>query len=166
MPMRNRSRILKSLAVAAIFAVGSATGAVVAISATDDAPTATYHSIARTVNPIGAKGRALGLSRVVIEPGAKIPLHYHEGTQVAYIQRGVLTYTVATGHVDVMTGPGDDGTFVRRIKAGQTGKLRPGQWIKEVPSEHHRARNNGKEKIVIYLANLLKKDAAPSTLVP
>lgn len=165
--MRNRSRIFKtSLAAAAIFVAGSAAGAVVAISATSEPPAPKYNSLARTVNPIGAKGRALSLSRVVIQPGAKIPLHFHEGTQVSYIQSGTLTYTVATGSVNVMTGPGDDGTLVRKIKAGQTGKIKAGQWIKEVPGEHHRANNFGKKKIVIYLANLLKKDANPSTLVP
>jgi len=165
--MRNRSRIFKtSLAAFAIFVVGGASGAVVAISATNDPPAPKYNSLARTVNPIGAKGRALGLSRVVIQPGAKIPLHYHEGTQVSYIQSGTLTYTVATGSVNVMTGPGDDGTLVRKIKAGQTGKIKAGQWIVESPSEHHRANNFGNSKIVIYLANLLKKNAAPSTLVP
>jgi quercetin dioxygenase-like cupin family protein len=165
--MIKRSRLFRLLlASLAIFAVGGAAGAIAISAITDDPPAPTYNSLARTVNPIGAKGRALGLSRVVIQPGAKIPLHYHQGTQVAYIQSGTLTYTVHTGSVKVMTGPGDDGTLVREIKAGQTGKIKAGQWIKEVPSEQHRANNLGKKKIVIYLANLLKKDASPSTLVP
>lgn len=165
--MANRSRLFKSsLASLAIFAVGGGVGAIAVSAMKDDPPAPKYNSLARTVNPIGAKGRALGLSRVVIQPGAKIPLHFHKGTQVSYIQSGALTYTVRTGSVKVMTGPGDDGTLVRKIKAGQTGKIRAGQWTKEVPSEQHRANNFGKKKIVIYLANLLKKNAAPSTLVP
>jgi len=165
--MTKRFRPLKIvLASLAIFAVGGTAGAVAVSAVKDDPPAPKYNSLARTVNPIGAKGRALGLSRVVIQPGAKIPLHYHEGTQVSYIQSGTLTYTVHTGRVRVMTGPGDDGTLVRTIKAGQTGKIRAGQWIKEEPSEQHRANNFSDKKIVIYLANLLKKDAAPSTLVP
>lgn len=164
--MSKLSRRLKiSLAAIGVFAAGSIAGGVAISAVTDDPPAPKYNSLARTVNPIGGAGRALGLSKVVIQPGAKIPLHYHEGTQVSYIASGTLTYTVATGSVDVMTGPGDSGTLVRKIKAGQTGKIKAGQWIKEVPSEHHRANNFGKEKIVIYLANLLKKNASPSTLV-
>jgi len=164
--MAKRSRLFKlSLASLAIFLVGCV-GAIAVSAMKADPPAPKYNSLARTVNPIGAKGRALGLSRVVIQPGAKIPLHYHEGTQISYIQRGTLTYTVHTGSVKVMTGPGNDGTLVRKIKAGQTGKINAGQWIKEVPTEQHRANNFGKKKIVIYLANLLKKNAAPSTLVP
>ncbi|MGA7398236.1 MAG: cupin domain-containing protein [Solirubrobacterales bacterium] len=162
-----RSRKLKlSLAAVGVFAVGAVAGGVAISEVKKDPPAPKYNSLARTVNPIGGKNRALGLSRVVIQPGAKIPLHYHEGTQVSYIQSGVLTYTVHTGRVRVMTGPGDDGTLVRVIKAGQTGKIKAGQWIKEVPSERHSANNYGKKKIVIYLANLLKKNASPSTLVP
>lgn len=165
--MAKRSRLFKVLLASfAIFAVGGATGAIAVSALRKDPPAPKYNSLARTVNPIGAKGRALGLSRVVIQPGAKIPLHYHKGTQVSYIQSGTLTYTVHTGSVRVMTGPGDDGKLVRRIKAGQTGKIRAGQWIKEVPSEQHRANNFGKKRIVIYLANLLRKNAKPSTLVP
>ncbi|MGK2954430.1 MAG: cupin domain-containing protein [Solirubrobacterales bacterium] len=164
--MSERSRLLKlSLASLAIFAVGGGIGAI-AVSAFTDPPPPKYNSLARTVGPIGAPERALGLSRVVIQPGAKIPLHYHEGTQVSYIQSGTLTYTVRDGGVKVMTGPGDDGTVVRRIKAGQTGKIKAGQWIVEQPTTIHRANNFGDEKIVIYLSNLLKKNANPSTLVP
>jgi len=165
--MRNHSRKLKlSLAALGVFAVGGIAGGVAISAVKDDPPAPKYNSLARTVNPIGAKGRALGLSRVVIQPGAKIPLHYHEGTQVSYIQDGTLTYTVAQGGVKVMDGPGDDGEVVRRIKAGDTGKIREGQWIVEQPTTIHRAANNGDDKIVIYLSNLLDKDAAPSTLVP
>ena len=165
--MANRSRLLKlSLASVAIFAVGGSAGAIAVSAITDDPPAPKYNSLARTVGPIGAPERALGLSRVVIQPGAKIPLHYHEGTQVSYIQTGTLTYTVRNGGVKVMTGPGDDGTVVRRIKAGQTGKIKAGQWIVEQPTTIHRANNFGDGKIVIYLSNLLKKNAKPSTLVP
>jgi quercetin dioxygenase-like cupin family protein len=114
------------------------------------------------VDPIRAEGRALCLSRVVIEQGAKIPLHYHEGTQLGYIENGTLTYTVHTGEVKVATGPDDDGV-AREITAGQTGEVGAGQWIVEQPSEQHRAANLGDEKIVIYLANLLKEKADPST---
>jgi hypothetical protein len=89
-----------------------------------------------------------------------------EGTQVAYIQAGVLTYTVKSGGVTVFSGPADNSTIVRKIDAGRTGAIRAGQWIVEQPSTVHRAANKGKTKIVIYLATLLKKGAPPSTPNP
>lgn len=165
--MAKRSRLfMLTLASVAIFAVGGSVGAVAVSAIKDDPPAPKYNSLARTVGPIGAPERALGLSRVVIQPGAKIPLHYHEGTQVSYIQTGTLAYTVRNGGVKVMTGPGDDGKIVRRIKAGQTGNIKAGQWIVEQPTTIHRANNFGDDRIVIYLSNLLKKNANPSTLVP
>ena len=165
--MTKRSNLLKIiLASLGIFAFGGIGGAIAVSAVKDDPPAPKYNSLARTVNPIGAKGRALGLSRVVIQPGAKIPLHYHEGTQVSYIDQGTLTYSVAQGSVKVMDGPGDDGELVRKIKAGQTGKIREGNWIVEQPRTIHRANNFADDRIVIYLSNLLDKDAAPSTLVP
>lgn len=114
----------------------------------------------------GASGRTLGLSRVTIPVGSSIPLHHHQGTQISYIQSGVLTYTVKSGGVTVYSGPADNSTVVRKINAGQTGPIRAGQWIVEQPSTIHRAANKGKSKIVIYLATLLRKGAPPSTPNP
>src|SRR5690606_33842153 len=54
-------------------------------------------ALAQDVDPAGGKGRTLGLSRVDVPSGAKLPLHRHPGTQIARIDRGVLTYTVVTG---------------------------------------------------------------------
>ena len=163
--MKKSRRLLIGLSALALLAAGGA-GATLAISATSDPPAPKYNSLARVVNPIGAPGRALGLSRVVIQPGAKIPLHLHQGTQLGFIQRGTLTYTVESGQAKVMSGPGDAGKLVRLIKAGQTAKVKKGQWLIEQPSNHHRAANNGNEPIVILLSNLLLKDAKPSKLLP
>ena len=163
--MKKSRRFLIGLSALALAAVGGA-GATLAISATSEPPAPTYNSLARVVNPLGAKGRALGLSRVVIQPGAKIPLHLHQGTQLGYIQRGTLTYTVEAGQAKVMTGPGDAQKLVRVIKAGQTARVKTGQWLIEQPSNHHRAANNGSEPIVILLSNLLLKNAKPSKLLP
>jgi len=158
-------RIRIGLATLALVVVGGA-GTAIAISATTDPPAPKYVSLARKADPIGAPGRAINLSRVVIEPGAKIPLHMHQGTQVSYIQSGVLTYHVQSGQARVMTGPGDDGKLVRVIKAGQTARIKTGQWLVEQPSDHHRAANNGNQRVVIFLANLLLKGAAPSKPLP
>jgi quercetin dioxygenase-like cupin family protein len=119
--------------------------------------------LAQSTKVKGAAGRTLGLSRVTIPAGGKIALHHHQGTQVAYIQSGVLTYTVKSGGVRVMTGPADHPTVVRKINGGQTGRINAGEWIVEQPSTIHQATNSGKTKIVIYLATLLKAGAPPST---
>src|SRR6476660_8742569 len=47
--------------------------------------------------PANAPGQQLYLQRVTIAPGAKLPQHFHQGTQVARIPGGLLTYDIATG---------------------------------------------------------------------
>jgi quercetin dioxygenase-like cupin family protein len=133
----------------------------------DTAPTATRSALAQSEQVQGAPGRTLALSKVVIEPGARLAPHHHLGTQVAHIQSGVLTYTVERGSVTVRRGEADQSPkVVRSIKAGQTGRIRAGQWIVEQSSDIHHAANNGSSPVVIYLATLLKKGAPPSTPVP
>jgi quercetin dioxygenase-like cupin family protein len=154
-------RLRPLIALAAVALAGFAAGAVIAQTS---APTAKRNALGQSTEVRGAKGRTLGLSKVVIPAGAQLALHHHEGTQVAYIQRGTLTYTVEEGSVDVRRGPADgDNELVRKIGAGQTGKIRAGQWIVEQPSDIHRAANKGSSKIVIFLSTLLRTGAPPST---
>jgi quercetin dioxygenase-like cupin family protein len=160
--MRRLSLIL-ILAAIGLLAAGIAVGHVIAQSG---GSTVTRTALAQSDKVRGASGRTLGLARVTIPVGGRIALHHHEGTQVAYIQAGLLTYTVKSGGVTVFSGPADNSTVVRKIDAGQTGAIRAGQWIVEQPSTVHRAANKGKTKIVIYLATLLKKGAPPSTPNP
>ena len=54
------------------------------------------------------------------------------------------------------SGPGDDATLVRKIKPGQTVRVKPGQWLVEEQGEVHHARNAGTVPIVIYIATLLR----------
>jgi quercetin dioxygenase-like cupin family protein len=155
-------RLAAVLTLAAV--IGAAATAVVIAQSTT--PTAQRTALAQSTKVQGVKGRTLGLSRVVIPAGASIALHHHLGTQVAYIQSGVLSYTVQEGSVSVMSGPADgEPKLVRKISAGQTGKISAGQWIVEQPSVIHQAANRGSAKIVIYLSTLLKTGAPPSTPV-
>lgn len=120
-------------------------------------------ALAQSKHPRGAKGRWLALSRVVVKPGAELAPHRHQGTQVAFIQRGTLTYSVIKGRVKVRKGAYDERPrLVREIKAGQTGRIRAGQWIVEQPFDHHFAANKGDERVVILIATLLKRGAPPS----
>jgi quercetin dioxygenase-like cupin family protein len=155
-----RVRLAMVLSAIALVGAGVVVGHVIAQSG---GATVTRAPLAQTTKVKGAKGKTLGLSRVTIPPGGTIALHHHEGTQVAYIQAGVLTYTVRSGSVTVMSGPADNPTVVRKISGGQTSKIRAGQWIVEQPSTVHQAANNGDQKIVIYLSTLLRTGAPPST---
>jgi mannose-6-phosphate isomerase-like protein (cupin superfamily) len=130
------------------------------------APGAVRNALAQTDKVQGAPGRTLVLSRVIVEPGAKLALHHHLGTQIAQIAKGTLTYTVREGSAVVSSGESDaDPRVVRTIRAGQTGRIRSGQWIVEQPSDIHEAANRGKVPVVIVLATLLKRGAPPSTPV-
>jgi oxalate decarboxylase/phosphoglucose isomerase-like protein (cupin superfamily) len=156
-----RIRLILAASGLGLVGAGIVVGQVIAQSG--GTPAAVRQPLAQAGKVKGAKGRTLELSRVVIPSGATIALHHHEGTQTAYIQSGVLTYTVQSGSVKVRKGPSDEPKLVRRITAGQTKPIKAGQWIVEQPSDIHMAANRGKKKIVIYLAALLKTGAPAST---
>jgi quercetin dioxygenase-like cupin family protein len=150
------------LAICALVAVACVSAYAGAAMSDQPAPV-TRQALASTDNPAGGKGRTLGLSRVDVQPGAKLALHRHPGVQIARVARGVLTYTVVDGSVDVMRGsPEADPTRVRTISSGQTAKIRAGQWIVERPGTIHRAANRGQAKIVIYIASLFKLGSPPA----
>lgn len=129
-------------------------------------PTATRSALAQTDRVQGAPGRTMVLSRVVVEPGAELALHRHLGTQIARIASGTLTYTVRRGAATIRKGESDrQPRLVRRLEAGETARIRPGQWIVEQPSDVHEAANRGSAPVVIYLATLLQDGAPPSTPV-
>lgn len=130
------------------------------------APEVVRSALAQTDKVQGAPQRTMVLSRVVVNPGAKLALHHHLGTQISRIEAGVLTYTVERGSAVVREGEADQQPrLARTIGAGQTGKVRAGQWLVEQPSDIHRAANRGTVPVVIYLATLLKTGAPPSTPV-
>lgn len=154
--------------VAAALAAGIALGALLpaAFGKTVAAPTAVRNALAQTDRVQGAPNRTMVLSRVMVEPGAKLATHHHLGTQIARVQSGVLHYTVRKGSAVVRKGESDqDPVLVRKIEAGQTAALRAGQWIVEQPSDIHEAANRGEAPVVLYLATLLKDGAPPSTPV-
>jgi len=141
------------LGVCAVAATATAAGAYAAAGE----PEATRTALAGVVDPGGAKGQTLGLSRVTVPPKAVLATHRHPGTQVAFIEKGTLTYTVRTGSVTVRRGSFEgDAKVVRRIRAGTTGRIRSGEWIVEHPGTIHSARNAGSQTIVIYLASLFE----------
>jgi len=158
-----RRRLTLAIAAIGLLSLGILVGHVVAQSGGTSVKRV---GLAQSTKVRGVSGRTLGLSRVTIPVGGSIPLHHHQGTQVSYVQAGVLTYTVKSGGVTVYSGPAENATAVRKISEGQTAAIRAGQWIVEQPSTIHRAANRGDAKVVIYLATLLRKGAPPSTPNP
>ena len=146
--------------VASLALLGSGVGigvAVSAVAADDPAPvTVTRQALAEVIAPPGAPHRTLGLSKVIVMPGAQLASHHHPGAQLGYIAEGTLTYTVETGSAKLMKGSGDDPTLVRKIKPGDTVKVRSGQWLVEEEGEIHHASNRGTIPVVIYLSTLFK----------
>jgi quercetin dioxygenase-like cupin family protein len=151
-------------AVLAAFALGSVLPG--ALAQGGEEPTAVRSALAQSSNVQGAPKRTMVLSRVVVEPGAKLALHHHLGTQTSRVASGTLTYTVRQGSAVVREGDAEkDPRMVRTVAAGQTARIRPGQWLVEQPSDIHEAANRGGTPVVIYLATLLKSGAPPATPV-
>lgn len=159
-----RPRLLVVLALAAAVALGAMLPS--AFGRDEAAPTAVREALAQTSRVQGAPGRTMVLSRVTVPPGVQLALHHHLGTQIARVEAGTLTYTVRQGNAVVWEGEADqDPRQVRTIAAGQTARLRPGQWIVEQPSDVHEAANRGGTAVVLYISTLLKTGAPPSTPV-
>jgi quercetin dioxygenase-like cupin family protein len=163
-PSIPRPRLLIALALVVVIALLAVLPG--AFGESKSEPTAVRNALAQTGDVKGAPKRTLVLSRVEVEPGAKLALHHHLGTQVAHIEAGTLTYTVKRGSVVVRKGESDQQPVtVRKIEAGQTGQVRSGQWIVEQPSDIHQATNRGATPVVIYIATLLETGAPPATPV-
>jgi quercetin dioxygenase-like cupin family protein len=162
MTSRQRLALLAGIALLA-----AAAGAYAAGAAQQAPAQATRTVLAQAVDPAGAPGRTLALSRVRIPAHTRLPLHHHPGTQVAYVHRGTLTYTVRTGVVNVYRGAADQSPRpVRRVAAGETGPVRAGEWVIERPRVVHFGANEGDRPVVILLATLFRNGAPASIPVP
>jgi quercetin dioxygenase-like cupin family protein len=157
-------RLLIPAAGLSLVAAGFGAGIAVSATAADDPTpvTVTRQSLAEVAAPQGAPGRTLGLSRVVVMPGARLASHHHPGSQLGYVAEGVLTYTVETGRARLMKGAGDDPTLVQVVRSGETVRVRPGQWLVEGQGEVHHARNAGDVPIVLYISTLFRTGAPAS----
>ena len=142
------------IAVALLPAAGAAAARSVGAEA-ERAQAPVREALAEVVSPRGAPGRTLGLSRVTIPARTALAPHRHRGHQIAYIERGTLTYTVRTGIVRIYRGAADASPrLVRTIRAGRTGRVRPGEWVVERQGDVHFGANRGRRPVVILLATL------------
>jgi quercetin dioxygenase-like cupin family protein len=164
MPTFARMSLTVTLCVFAALAVGALLPG--AFADVTSEPTAVRSALARSEKVQGAPDRTMVLSKVVVEPGAELALHHHLGTQISRIASGTLTYTVREGSAAVNEGDAEkDPRRVRTIAAGQTARIKAGQWLVEQPSDIHEAANRGGTPVVIYLSTLLKGGAPPATPV-
>jgi hypothetical protein len=147
-------RMLSVVAVIALLPAAGAAGHSLAGDAqSGQAPT--REALAQVVNPRGAAGRTLGLSRVTIPARTALAPHRHPGYQIAYIERGTLTYTVRTGVVRIYRGAADASPrLVDTIRAGETGRVRAREWVVERQGDVHFGANRGRRPVVILLATL------------
>ena len=151
MPAR---RMLSVVAVVALLPAAGAAGHSLAGDA-QSGPAPTREALAQVVNPRGAAGRTLGLSRVTIQARTALAPHRHPGYQIAYIERGTLTYTVRTGVVRIYRGAADASPrLVGTVRAGETGRVRAGEWVVERQGDVHFGANRGRRPVVILLATL------------
>src|SRR4051812_31982369 len=153
----------RTITGAALVLGAGAAGGYAAAAARDAPAQSTRVVLAQAVNPPGGHGRTLALSRVTIPAHTQLALHRHPGVQIAYIQKGTLTYTVKTGVVNVYRGAADQNPqVVRRVRAGHSGTVHAGEWVIEKPSVIHFGANSSEKPLVILLATLFTNGSPPS----
>ena len=111
--------------------------------------------------PANAPGQTLYLQQVTIAPHAALPEHFHEGTQLARVLSGTLTYNIVSGTAAIArtNGTTDD------VSGPNTVLLHPGDSLVETASLIHYGANGTSTPVVIELAALLAQGAPLATPV-
>ncbi len=108
-----------------------------------------------------APGETLSLTRYIIPAGAKLPVHYHPGIQMASVEQGVLTYHVVDGELPVTRADGTMEVFT----SGQTVELAVGDaWIEPMGMIHY-AENLTDGDVILISTALLESDEAATIVV-
>ena len=125
----------------------------------------TSNGVTRTplgeASPANAPGQKLYLQQVTIAPHAKLPEHFHQGTQVARVISGVLTYNIVSGTAAVTRASGKP----EDVSGPNTVLLRPGDALVETITLVHFGANDTDKPVVIELAALLEQGAPLATPV-
>ena len=117
--------------------------------------------------PPSATGKSLQLVRFTIAPGTKLAVHTHPGMQVAWLEAGMLRYTVISGEVPITragSGLGTPGP-AETLAAGQTTTFRPGDSWVEPEGVVHFGENIGSGPVVILVSALFTIGEPSSSLV-
>ena len=112
--------------------------------------------------PTNAPGQDLYLEEVIIPPGLSLTKHIHEGTQVANVRSGTLTYTIESGDTVINRA---DGT-TESVEGPAVVELNAGDWIVEEEDLVHFGANEGTEPVTVVLAVLVREGAGRFTPVP
>jgi quercetin dioxygenase-like cupin family protein len=156
--MTRTQAFLVALGLAATLVVAGSTGAVAEETTTSNGVTRIELADGA---PANVPGQQLYLQEVRIAPGAQLPIHYHQGTQVASVRKGVLTYEIVSGSAQVTRADGTVETF----DAPVTIKLAKGDALLEPETDIHQGVNKTKKPVVIMVAALLAQGAPLATPV-
>ena len=115
-----------------------------------------------SADPPNAPGVTLHMTRVTFPPGYRIPTHTHPGTQLAFVERGTLTYEVVRGGSVTIHEP--DGT-TQRLGPGDKTQIPAGSWLVELPGVVHYGSNETSTEVVVLTSALLGKGKPISTEV-
>ena len=159
--MSVRGLALALVVVGAVLAAGCSTGS---DSGGATAQAASAEPVVRdrwgATNPGNAPGQELYLEQVTIAPGARLATHYHQGTQVAHVVSGELTYNIVRGSATVLRADGPE-----EVAGPTVVVLRAGDGVVETPDVVHYGANDGDEPVVIVLAALLADGAPMATAI-
>ncbi|MGC4106641.1 MAG: cupin domain-containing protein [Thermomicrobiales bacterium] len=108
-----------------------------------------------------APGETLSLTRYTIPAGAKLPVHYHPGVQMASVVSGELTYHVIEGKLYVVRADGTKVTY----ESGATVVFTAGDSWEEPEGMIHYAENLGDEPVILISTALLETDKDATILV-
>lgn len=106
-------------------------------------------------------GETLTLTRYTIPAGAKLPVHYHPGVQLASVESGELTYHVIEGELFVTRADGTKVTY----ESGATVVLATGDAWEEPEGMIHYAENLTDQPVVLISTALLESDKDATILV-
>ena len=161
--MRMRPMVLAAVLFVAGCATDTQPRAAEETASAESTPSATAADVVReelaSTDPKNAPGETLYLTRVTFAPRAKIPTHTHPGTQIAFIEKGTLTFTVVRGGSVRIHEDGE----TRELGAGETAELDAGSWIVEKEGVVHYGRNRTDEESVILTSALLESGEPFST---
>jgi quercetin dioxygenase-like cupin family protein len=123
------------------------------------------NGITRTIlsvtRPANAPGQVLYLTKVRIAPKSRLAEHFHDGTQIASVQSGILTYRITSGSTTITRANGT----TRTVTGPTTVKIRAGESLVEGAGLTHYGANTTSKPVVILTAALIVEGAGLSTPV-
>jgi quercetin dioxygenase-like cupin family protein len=131
-----------------------------------DGVTDVVRDLLAEASPDTAPGQTLELTRVIIPAGKGIDPHTHPGPQLAIIVSGTLSYTVIDGEAEVTRAAATDNEKVEMHTSGDSFKLNAGDAIYEHTLMVHKASNDTKDPVVIYLSSLFPEGEPAASPAP